>query len=128
MFLKLWYFYQQSTQVWYFIFHVSLFHIDNNLCLLFRGPYVDILIDFNSSCLVNLAEQHRGVLTTSIVITFIAANESVATSWIEHLIGFTVNMFLLLVMFSFWLPIDKWGSWIGGLLGASQIVKCFNEG
>ena len=128
MFLKLWYFYQQSTQVWYFIFHVSLFHIDNNLCLLFRGPYVDILIDFNSSCLVNLAEQHCGVLTTSIVITFIAANESVATSWIEHLIGFTVNMFLLLVMFSFWLPIDKWGSWIGGLLGASQIVKCFNEG
>ena len=128
MFLKLWYFYQQSTQVWYFIFHVSLFHIDNNLCLLFRGPYVDILIDFNSSCLVNLAEQHRGVLTKSIVITFIAANESVATSWIEHLIGFTVNMFLLLVMFSFWLPIDKWGSWIGGLLGASQIVKCFNEG
>ena len=128
MFLKLWYFYQQSTQVWYFIFHVSLFHIDNNLCLLFRGPYVDILIDFNSSCLVNLAEQHCGVLTTSIVITFIAANESVATSWIEHLIGFTVNMFLLLVMFSFWLLIDKWGSWIGGLLGASQIVKCFNEG
>ena len=128
MFLKLWYFYQQSTQVWYFIFHVSLFHIDNNLCLLFRGPYVDILIDFNSSCLVNLAEQHRGVLTKSIVITFIAANESVATSWIEHLIGFTVNMFLLLVMFSFWLPIDKWGSLVGGLLGASQIVKCFNEG
>ena len=58
----------------------------------------------------SILQNNTGILTTSTVITFIAANESVATSWIEHLIGFTVNIFLLLVMFSFWLPIDKWGS------------------
>ena len=50
------------------------------------------------------------VLTTSTVSTFGAANDLATTSWIEHLIGFTVNIFLLFVMFSFSLPSDKWDS------------------
>ena len=69
-----------------------------------------------------------GVLTTSTVSTFGAANESATVSWIEHLIGFTLNIFPFLVMSSFSLRPDIWDSWMGGLLGASQIAECFNGG
>ena len=51
-----------------------------------------------------------GVLTTSTVSTFGAANESATVSWIEHLIGFTLNIFPFLVMFSFSLRPDIWDS------------------
>ena len=96
--------------------HTGSMFYSPHLRLLFRGACVDI-----SSCLLNLVEQCCAILTTSTVSRFCAANDSATTSWIEHLIGFTMNIFLL------WecSLSDKWGSRMGGLLGASQIVECF---
>ena len=95
MSLKSWCFNRQSTQVRCFILHDSRLHVHNNLYLLLRRARVDIICWFR----LLLSAQSRWTMmwsSNNFHCQYIPC--------IERWIGFTVNIFLLLVIFSFRSP------------------------